>query len=360
MDCYISKYEAVAKFSVDGQPLWYRTSGVGNINDSDTDSTGNVYIVSSGGYVAKFNENGALIWSIQISGMVETDGIHLSQSDEVYVAGSTSSGNPVIVKLTSSGVVTWARHITSVTGLSYSISSNISDNRVYLSLYSIASSIFESYIIAFDSSGNTQWQRKVAFPSNNRAFMRSVSAYSGYVYAGVSLGYYAAAIYKWTKDGSYQFGVYIADPSFFPWPSIATGSDGSMFVTQYDGSMNKFDSNGALQWGRKFVVPGRPFTAAFGSNIDANGDVYYNGFTGNFQGSIFAKLKGDGSGVGYYNSDLEYSSSYTTGGYVDSIVNQYVSTSGVSISSYSCSASNTSISPVTSLPPTQYHALRTF
>lgn len=361
LSSYFSKYEAFARFGPDGQPLWYRTSGgVGNVNDIATDSSGNVFAISQGGYVAKFDENGSLLWSVQISNISNCDKIHIASNGNIFVAAQTSSGNPVIIRLQTSGSVSWASHVTSISGEGYSVSSNVADDRVYFCFFSTANSIFESHIIAFNFSGAVQWQRKVAFPTSNRAMMRSVAAYPGYVYAGTSLGTNIGVIYKWTKDGAYQFGIYCYDPSYYPWPTVAASSDGSIFVTQYDGSMNKYNSSGVIQWGRKFVTTRGSYTSSLGADIDSNGDVYYNGFTGNFQGSIFAKLKGDGSGIGYYNSDIQYSDAYTTAGYVDSVVDQYVSSGVASITSFSCSTSSTSISPVTSLPSSQHHALRTF
>ena len=93
--------------------------------DIKTDSSGNVYVagvVSNNMWVGKFNSSGAIVWQKKLTSTVQSGGVFLDSSNNVYVVGYgfvSSVYRLVIAKYNNSGTIQWQRMLGTSSGDSY-------------------------------------------------------------------------------------------------------------------------------------------------------------------------------------------------------------------------------------------------
>jgi len=240
----------LVKYDSSGNKLWdlligNTTSDSGfSVVEAQSPDTG--YIVSgklsTSGFVAKFSVSGSLVWYTSLSGIsVDTD--LANTSDGGYVL----AGNNFIMKLSSTGAVSWTKTWTNATNISYTQSIQQTSDGGYLyagSTSTYASAGNDAYMMKFDSSGNFSWAR----------------TWGG---AGDDWGYQAIQ----TNDGGYA----------------VVGKDGNGYAF-----FAKFDSTANLSWSKEFGVTANKSTAksiaqlsdgsyAMAGNIydyDIKGDIF--------------------------------------------------------------------------------------
>ena len=271
--------------------------------DISTDSSGNVYVTgytygwldgqrNAGGadlFVVKYNSSGVKQWTRQL-GTTSGDwarGIRTDSSGNVYVTGHTSGsfdGNTnagvadlFLVKYDSAGDRKWTKQLgTYEMDEAFDISTDSSGN-VYVTGHTSGSfdgntnaGVADLFLVKYDSAGDRKWTKQLGTYEMDEAFDISTDS-SGNVYVtGYTSGsfdgntnaggadlflvkYDSAGDRKWTKQ--------LGTPSTDKPQSIATDSDGNVYVTGYthgglDGNTNagsvdlfvvKYDSNGNLQ-----------------------------------------------------------------------------------------------------------------
>lgn len=183
---------------------WQRyigTSGNDIMYRNALDTSGNVYVVgngngtgATGGGLVKVDSSGALTWArtlLASSGRSITFwDVKVTSAGDIYVCGdnnfSSGSLRGQVAKYNSSGTLQWQRYIddgnssgTSFVGLALDSSEN-----VYVVGETYASTFGgpDALIVKYNSSGTYQWQRRIG--GSNNDFFRSVSVDSlGNVYA---------------------------------------------------------------------------------------------------------------------------------------------------------------------------------
>ncbi len=170
----------LVKYNSSGVPQWARTLTAGNA-ESDFNSV----IVSSDG-------------SVYAVGGISGTGTY-DFGNSVTAAGTSGSGNIILVKYNSSGVVQWARTVTAGSDRStfYSVSVAV-DGSVYAagSIYGIGTYDFGNSVTAagtsggenivlvkYNSSGVPQWAQTMAAGSDDSDYNSVLAASDGSVYA---------------------------------------------------------------------------------------------------------------------------------------------------------------------------------
>ena len=216
------------------------------------DSSGNTHITSAfnssaGVGVSKFNSSGALQWSksYTITGGVFTGNplitdISVDSSGNVYTTTSTGYGQESVTKFNSSGTFQWVRGYDGspqgegegenppyppLSEVSCDSSGNIFVSGITRGLYGQYEAM---YITKLNSSGVVQWQ------------------------------------YSWRSSSDTMGAMY----------SSATDSSGNLYVFTLDsvsnGVVSKIDTNGTLQWQKKFADG----PSKGGISVSANGTVH--------------------------------------------------------------------------------------
>ena len=299
-DLFLVKYDSA------GDRKWTKQLGTPS-NDIAygiaTDSNGNVYVTgftsgnldgntNAGGadlFVVKYNSSGVKQWTRQL-GTHRVDvafDISTDSSGNVYVTGYTygwldgqrnaGGADLFVVKYNSSGVKQWTRQLGTTSGdWARGIRTDSSGN-VYVTGHTSGSfdgntnaGVADLFLVKYDSAGDRKWTKQLGTYEMDEAFDISTDS-SGNVYVtGYTSGsfdgntnaggadlflvkYDSAGDRKWTKQ--------LGTPSTDKPQSIATDSDGNVYVTGYthgglDGNTNagsvdlfvvKYDSNGNLQ-----------------------------------------------------------------------------------------------------------------
>lgn len=138
---YEFAYSYLHKFNSAGTFQWskeivgsFRLVGVG------ADSAGNVYLINALGGIIKIDANGTILWQKEwtSTSTVQFTGFAIDGSDNIYISGTTplsSVNNSVIIKYNSSGVVQWQRRLVWSGGLSTAFISADAD-AIYLAINS--------------------------------------------------------------------------------------------------------------------------------------------------------------------------------------------------------------------------------
>lgn len=333
----------LVKYDSNGTIQWQKTLTNGRqYNGQDkgsvqTDSSGNVYIctVLRGGdgfdymITAKYDSSGNLQWQRQVFNMLGQN-IAIDSSGNVYSMGwgiftSGQQYSLILVKYDSSGTLQWQKMIT--TSDNYSDYGNglglDSSGNVYVSGRSSGINIGydAGFIMKFDSTGSTQWQRTLSqsgrsqYPATSIAINSAGDVYvtGSYAEAGLPGRLFLA---KYNTSGSIQWQKYLANNASNPrsnsGSSVAVDSLGYVYVTGTEVQNSpeisnslicQYDSNGTLQWQRRLGKTDSS-TYVFGKWIQAdnNGYIYVSSQTGAVPNTatIFAKLPTDGTKTGAY------------------------------------------------------------
>jgi hypothetical protein len=182
----------------------------GESGSTDGDVTGNHG--SADGWVVKLDSSGKIIWqkslggsSIDFSNSIQqtTDGGYIvagySFSNSENVTGNHGDFDSWVVKLNSSGNITWQKSLGGsnrdeaksiqqttdggyiVAGYSYSINGDVTGNH----------GGFDSWVVKLNSSGNITWQKSLGGSENDEATSIQQTTDGGYIVAG----------YAWSNDG---------------------------------------------------------------------------------------------------------------------------------------------------------------
>jgi hypothetical protein len=316
------------------------------VQGTAVDSSNNVYYIISGTnpdtgnpafFVQKRNSSGVIQWQRRLTG-IQTSGILRSiavdTSNNVYISADSQSEfqeRSVVVKLDSSGNITWQRQLnpsesTSIFGSSVAINSS---GDVYVGgLTSVTGAGQEFLLYKLDSSGATLWQRR--FGGSGTQSGRSIALDSNgdvYIYGTAFQFASEMVLAKYNSSGTLQWQRKFTSPSgFIQTPSagspraLTIDSNNNIYLTGFfrvSSSPNlenafivKYNSSGVIQWQRRLGPPailGDRETTSFGYAVttDSAGAVYFVGTTNVFvdrfsNGFFFAKLPPDGSKTGTY------------------------------------------------------------
>ncbi|MCU0359615.1 MAG: SBBP repeat-containing protein [Bacteroidia bacterium] len=310
----------LSKFNTNGTLLWSTYYGGyyygGGIPDPlakcATDKSGNVYLsgttfytvgIASGGhqntyslngdaYLVKFNPNGSRIWATYYGGN-STDlglGVATDNSRNVYITGSTGSGNNIyaagfqsiygggsydsfLVKFDSAGVRQWGTYYGGTgTDGAYGCTTDQSGN-VYIcgvtnSYSNIASGGFqntnignaansEAFLVKFNSSGARLWgtyyggtsveiAHSCATDSLGNIYMTGVAGSGGLAYNGLPpyVGGGGCFLVKFFPDGSRHWGSYFGGPGGGEAYECTTGKYGNVYICGATTSTNQIAYNG--------------------------------------------------------------------------------------------------------------------
>lgn len=264
----------IAKYNSSGTLQWQKVYGDasnttytagGGDSPVAIDSGGNphVTVVIPGNVmgVTKFNTSGAIVWQSSIDvgpgGNSSAQVLTIDSSDNVYAAGYIYGGefNGTLVKLNSSGTTQWVRRVTDPVGYFVSVwfrgVDTDSSGNIYLAAQGNNNTC---YVIKFDSSGNFQWNRRLSISGGN------------------------------------------TNPR-----SIAVDASGNSYILGGNASLvyvAKYNSSGTLQWQRSFVSTS---IYPFSITLNSSGTNYYiNGTFDAAVTSFYVKLPTDGSKTGTY------------------------------------------------------------
>ncbi|PSN19715.1 hypothetical protein C7271_05840 [filamentous cyanobacterium CCP5] len=251
-DAFIAKYDLV------GNLQWVNQLGTPQTDQGysvTVDAQGNAYLTGStrgslpenksgGGsdaFLAKFSDDGDLVWTRQLSlsGSQEGNVVASDDAQNVYVAGSSGFRNGFIAKFDASGQQQWDEQLDSfnyVRDLEVSSSGNL-----YLG-GATRSSLSDAIIKKLDTDGDLVWTQELATPQND--FVESLEIGSdGTIYAvGSTRG----------ELGDTSFG------------------NSDLFLSS-------FDTEGNLNWVEQFGSPAND--SANGLAIDSQGNFYLAGDT---------------------------------------------------------------------------------
>ena len=339
---------------------WARSIG-GTSSDTGqgiaTDSNGNVYVIgyyrgsviigsttlnsadSDDVFVAKYDTSGTVQWAKSISGTSTDYGYDIAtdSNGNVYVTGRyfdsvtigsttlTSAGlyDAFVAKYDTSGTAQWALGIGGGNNDSgYSIATDSGGNVYvtgnYFDSVTIGSTTLTSagstdiFVAKYDTSGTAQWARSIggtssdtgegiATDSNGNVYVTGM--YFDSVTIGsttlTSTGSSDAFVAKYDTSGTVQWARSIGGTSSDTGRSIATDSNGNVYVTgyyygsvtigsttlnslySYDAFVVKYDTSGTVQWAKS--IGGTNSDYGYGIATDSSGNVYVIGkYSGSF------------------------------------------------------------------------------
>jgi hypothetical protein len=246
------------------------------------DSSGNIFILGTSDlsgynfYIAKLNTSGAIQYQFNVGGASSFDvgySLKLASSGNFYVAGAcVDSGinGPSIIKYNNSGFIQWQKRINANVSSDVNVAVDSNENVYVAHRFTYDTGFSTAYrfaIVKFDTSGNIQWQKKIAAP----------------------VGYNS-------NDISYSIAVDSTGSAYILGSSEIVGSnDMNCFLT-------KVDTSGALIWQRTLKIVTFGNEAGNEIFIDSNDNIFMVGHStaGSGPYSFFAKLPNDGSKTGTY------------------------------------------------------------
>jgi hypothetical protein len=275
--------------------------GLGNVYISG-DTDGNLGGPTAGGsdaFVSKYDSAGNLLWSRQLgTGRDDhSEGVSADGMGNVYISGWTygSLGGPnaggdgispdaFVAKYNAAGDFQWVRQLgTTGEDFGQGVSADALGN-VYLAgfaeygLTDPNSSNYNAFVAKYDAAGNLHWTRQV--PSFDSHYNQGVSADGlgnvylsgdnlgspGYPYAGSAVAF----VNKYDSNGTIQWTKQSADESS---PRVSADRFGNVYLS--GSTVTQYDSNGNLKWS----VPLESNTRSEAVSADPLGYVYISGFS---------------------------------------------------------------------------------
>lgn len=258
----------------DGWWLSYGGTSADYVDGVITDSSGNIYIVGygfsvqaspySGGFVAKFDKDGILLWQRQLTKSattIEPRRVAVDSSDAVYIAGySTAISGPdfMLIKYNSAGTFQWQRYIG--TGSSYSDEGRdlvIQGSDIYVvgKMFPNVTSGTDPAIVKYNTSGTFQWQRTIAETLGQGQYYAVVAKgasdiFTAGVYPGGGLWHL-----KYNSAGTIQYQRRLTNTSTYARGIDYETATGDYYVagqgSTSTGLIVKYNSSGTLQWQRE-------------------------------------------------------------------------------------------------------------
>jgi len=272
----------------------------GSANAIEVDSSGNIYIggyiksSAIGGnykpYITKLNSSGTKIWDFIFSNVGSSsanpvNGITVNASGDVFATGqafttANTDKSAFLIKLSSSGTLTWQRWISEGTDIGQDSGSkpyvDSSDN-IYIGVLSTTSPYQTASIVKYNTSGTIQWVRTLSNASRDTSGTSLAVNADGYIVMANALSTIGFIISAW-------------------------------------------NSSGTLQWQRKNKIKGNTIQSSLGTmgiHIDTFNNMYISAGTGNLAietgvgDSGIAKLPADGS-YPLYGTLMKLSIAYST------------------------------------------------
>jgi hypothetical protein len=352
----------LVKYNSAGAIVWQRkldTSGVNDISYTvSVDTSGNVYILGFGnsntyGTYIKYNSSGTLQWQKRLSDSfiyVLIYGSVIDSSGNLYIAGqtynnSTNTYDGVVVKLDSSGAITWQRRLyTNNTDGFLGIALD-SSNNVYVCGFTVTSTTpttqRKGLILKLNSSGALQWQREIT--SLYDVYTESIvcdsagAVYVSSLFRDSNGGTVFGSVVKYSSSGTLQwqtkttYSAYGIGTTPTNTQSLDVDSSNNIYVISYSSSyvtsggtvlgspllIQKFNSSGTEQWARNFNFNGPNQIGLAATSIKINGNtMYFLSLLGIIETVIvIAALPTDGSKTGNYsvgNTNITYNAVSTT------------------------------------------------
>jgi hypothetical protein len=370
--------------SVIEQKYDLNTSGVTPISE---DSSNNLYLrgfhVSGTSFIAKLNSSYSTLWAYTLSLPAGTiQAMNVGSLGSIYVGGRNAGSSPasgVIIKATSTPVLSWARTITTGTDPNYTVYGVASDSteNLYATGYGFREDTFTlhtAFLVKYNASGTLQWQRKITYdtaPSYIELTDVVVSSDGASVYAVGNLdldgsrdrGFYA----KYNSSGVLQWSIYIIPPNESSTArargsKLAIGPTGRVFAlysltfvqtsrgSVYIAEVNP--STGAQIWIRQLRVSnsvGTILSTVLGKGLsvseDGNEDLIISVSVGTLINLTF-KVPSDGSKLGTYT--VTAASGTTYNGLYQSTTASVIATSSVTDAAGSYTFASPAVGTLTS------------
>jgi hypothetical protein len=309
----------------------------------DVDSSGNQYICYLNGTLVKINSKNVVVWQKTFSG-ISLQSFSMDTSGNLYVcgtAGSYPTPNGIVVKLDSSGNITWQRayQLTEWVSSGGAVYADPSGN-VYCGFWYGPSNNDYADLAKYNSSGTLQWRIQMTTTAGTNCRPGDISTdSSGNVYMGAhtynpSFGWESYAI-KVNSSGSVQWQRKIYDSTYSFYISGGTFTDSSANVYFYGfrtgafGSrtiyLTKLDTNGNMLWQKEIA--------------GTSSDYIYNGHL-DFDGTyLYVQTWGSRSGVDSYNKS-SFLLIDTSGNLV---LQRSLDMDGVAVYSYGIAATDTHV-----------------
>jgi hypothetical protein len=345
----------IAKYNSSGVIQWQRILGSASLSDTPNslavDSSSNVYIV--GNYfvsanlnvmlVAKYNSSGTIQWQKSLAyeyipgyGSALGLSVKVDSSANLYITGApylgtTPSYDIPIVKMDSSGAITWQRKLGLNSTIQIGTSTAVdSTGKVAVCGYDYTSP-YSGIVAQYNSSGTLQWQRKLTYPTYNFLLQHITidSSDNIYVVGWTQTPAYKIFLIKYNSSGAIQWQRELNYSTNLNTTGITTDSSGNVYLSitinilGY-GMIVKYNSSGTVQWQRALTTEYGSGSTLIGNIVGSN---YYS--TGNYndgtwKNTLTVKLPTDGSKIGYYQigtldvSYFQFNLTDTTGTLTDS------------------------------------------
>jgi flagellin len=276
--------------------------------------------------LSKFDKNGNRIWSKLLGAGIGVDvsnAITIGQDGSIYVAGSTNGsltdfsvnnenvGDVVIAKYTTDGALLWAKQMgTSEDDRAVSLSTG-SDGAIYLTGTTtgsldgvnptggdlVVSGQGDAFILKLDTNGDQIWLNQLSgsrfgngVASGPDGSVYAVGTMDGTLNGVVSNGAEDAYVIKFNSDGTTAWTTNIGTPTNDLGEKVAVANNGDIYVTgstygtlygvneegYRDTYLNKFTSDGVIQWSRQLNLESYNAPTSIFSGED--GDVFIGGW----------------------------------------------------------------------------------
>jgi len=290
------------KYDSSGEYQWNKTWGGSGRDEGRSiavDSSDNIYLVGNsaeGGVVfLKYDSSGELIWDKSWSNDSSAMAITIDSVDNIYITGR-QSGSVIIWKYNSLGVYQWERTweggVFSHMGYGIAVDSSIN---IYLTgnMY-VMGSFYDSFLLKYDSSGVLQWNTtwggsefdmgtSIAIDSSNNILIAGItSSYGAGGFDIFLVAFDSSGQLQWnTTWGGSEFDggwdILTLDQSGNIYIGAGTGSYGAGLI---DGILLNYSSTGQQQWNTTWGGSGDD---GFNSIIvDSSDNIFLTGYTESF------------------------------------------------------------------------------
>jgi hypothetical protein len=201
------------------------------------DTNGSVIVggvLSNQAVLSKYDSVGAVIFQKHLTDWDVIAGVSVDLSDDSIYAIATSGSNSFVVKFDTNGALVWSKQLTSVS----LAGCYFANNTFYVTGWINDTSSF-AVTFKYDTSGNVSWQRTFGDATHAQDVFGGYSIYadsSGTVYVGYQLGnsdtygvivYDASGTELWSK-------VVSTGSSDYLWPVVTADDNGDVYVATND------------------------------------------------------------------------------------------------------------------------------
>ncbi len=319
---------ATVKYSPSGAELWaarYQGTGQGQ-NEARgvaVDESGNVYVactievnkeLNDFDYATiKYDTEGNEIWVVRYNeGEDSKDqavALGIDGTGNIHVTGTSGKGIATIA-YDSSGNELWTRRYEKTEESIHLFAKAMAVDSTGTTFVAADTDTGDVIIIGYDTVGNVRFETSITTTGGETTATALKLDTTGSLYlTGTSLGDYVTM--KYSPDGEllwtarYDGSDHLADTA----RAMAVDAKGNVYVTgctnisDVEHSVQttiKYDSSGNQLWVRHYSGPNNPFNVATSLALDASGNIYVSGTTGNlaeqYKYSEFSTAKYDTNG----------------------------------------------------------------